>query len=124
MNRVCLTGRLTRNPEIKLFDAAKSNLCTFTLAVDLNKKDTAFILCKSFGDRADLMVKSLTKGSLIAVDGKLDQSTITLQDGTSKVITSVIVDNFDFLEKRKTEEPKSPNTDGLLDLPDEELPFL
>lgn len=123
MNRVCLTGRLARNPEIKTFEASNSNVCTFTLAVDLYKNNTAFLICKSFGEKADLMVKTLKKGSLIAVEGKIDQTTVQYQDGTSKVLTSILVDSFDYLEKRKEESKPDLKTEEL-DLPDEELPFL
>ena len=129
MNRVCLTGRLTRDPEIKLLDSG--NLCTFTLAIDLGKNSTAFMVCKCFGEKADLMVKTLRKGSLIAVDGKLDQNTFEANDGTKKVITSISVQNFDYLEKRKedSEEPRDNRSKTAeeiyqeIDLPDDDLPF-
>lgn len=128
MNRVCLTGRLTRDPEIKLFDTG--NLCSFTLAVDLGKDQTAFLPCKCFGEKADLLVKSLKKGSLIAIDGKIDQATYDGLDGNKKVITSISIQNFDFLEKKKeeTEVPdnKSKTPEEIykeLDLPDDDLPF-
>lgn len=123
MNRVCLTGRLTRNPEIKTFEANNGNICTFTLAVDLYKGNTAFLVCKSFGEKADLMVKTLKKGSLIAIEGKIDQASVQYQDGTTKVLTSILVDSFDYLEKKKEESIPELKPEEL-DLPDEDLPFL
>ena len=128
MNRVCLTGRLTRDPEIKLLETG--NLCSFTIAFDLGKNQSAFLPCKCFGEKADLMAKTLRKGSLIAIDGRLDQSVYEQQDGTNKVITAIVVQGFDFLEKKKeeseTQENKSKTPEEIykeLDLPDDDLPF-
>ena len=125
MNSVCLTGRLTRDPELKIFD--NSSLCTFTLAVDVYKDKSAFVICSSYNEKADLMTKSLRKGSFIAVEGKIDQRTYVDNSGTNKSITFIRVESFDFLEKKQEEKPtKKPDTpEDIFNsiAPDDDLPF-
>ena len=144
MNSVILTGRLVRDPELKTFEggANNSNLCSFTLAVDMTKDKTVFVPCSVYGDRGDLIAKTLRKGNLIAIQGKLDQRVFETQTGEKKTVTFVKVDTFDYLEKRKDEiaidtgettkitmedllKQKSFTTDDVenLDLPDDDLPF-
>lgn len=135
MNSVCLIGRLTRDPELKTFEGANnSSLCSFTLAVNTTKDKAAFIPVQVYGDRADLIAKSLRKGHLISVQGRLDQDTYQTQAGEKKVITYIRLDNFDYLEKKETtektpkeqlESQKSFTADDVskLDLPDDDLPF-
>ena len=127
MNRVILTGRLTHDPELKTFDG-ENCLCTFTLAVDVYDDKTAFIICTSYNKKADLMSKSLRKGSFIAVEGKIDQRTYQTQNGDNKQITFVKVESFDYLEKKQEETKKEPNTpeeiyQELTKTNDDDLPF-
>ena len=137
MNNVILTGRLTRDPEMKTFDDGTS-LCSFTLAVDKGKDATVFVACQSYDQKADLMGKTLRKGSFINVQGRLDQRVFETQSGEKKQVTFVRVDTFDYLEKKSTdaetsdkktkedlEKQKSFTADDVsaLDLPDDDLPF-
>lgn len=104
MNSIVLTGRLTRDPELKLLD--NGNLCSFTLAVDTNN-ETLFVNCSAFGRIADLMGNTLKKGSLIAISGKLAQRTYEKDTGEKVIAFYVKVSEFDYLEKKQVEEPKS-----------------
>ena len=129
MNSVCLIGRLTREPELKTFESGDA-LCSFTLALDVAKNKTAFIPVQVFGDKANLMAKTLRKGQQISVQGRIDQDTYQTQAGEKKQITYVRLDSFDYLEKKeeteeKPREPKSYTVDdiGKLDIPDDDLPF-
>ena len=136
MNSVILTGRLVRDPELKTFEGANnSNLCSFTLAVDMSKDKTVFVPCSVYGDRGDLIAKTVRKGNLIAIQGKLDQRVFETQTGDKKTVTFVKVDTFDYLEKKQDTETKKTQEDlenqksftaddiGKLDLPDDDLPF-
>lgn len=140
MNNVILTGRLTRDPELKTFDSG--NLCSFTLAVDMGKDKAVFIPCSTYGERGDLMAKTLRKGNLINVQGKLDQRVFDTASGEKKTVTFVKVETFDYLEKRKDEVTVDTGTSNKttindllnqksftpeeveeLDVPDDDLPF-
>lgn len=129
MNSICLIGRLTKDPELRTFESGDA-LCSFTLTVNVGKDRTAFIPVQVYGDKANLMAKTLRKGHQISVQGKLDQDTYTNQAGDKKTITYVKLDNFDYLEKKeetedKPKEPKAytPEDISKLDIPDDDLPF-
>ena len=71
MNNVSLTGRLTREPELRYGGQDNSTAITrFTLAVD-DGKDTDFINIKCFGRTAEWAQKWLSKGSRAEVTGKI-----------------------------------------------------
>ena len=71
MNNVSLTGRLTREPELRYGGQDNSTAITrFTLAVD-DGKDTDFINIKCFGRTAEWAQKWLSKGSRVEVTGKI-----------------------------------------------------
>ena len=127
MNSVNLIGRLTHDPELKVFESG--DLCLFTLAVD-NRKSTLFINCSTYGERADLMAKTLRKGSLISITGRLEQRTYETQAGEKRVSTYISVESFDYLEKKQVEDDKPQQKASFtaedlakLDLPDPDLPF-
>ena len=138
INRVVLAGRLVKDPELRKTNSDVS-LATFTIAVDNRVKEadgtrgTIFMDCKVFREQAENLVKFTRKGSLIAVDGSLNQRNFTRQDGTKGHVIEVAVDSVTFLEPKKEsaeDQPKfddaqAPSGNNLdqIDLPDDDLPF-
>ena len=140
INRVVLVGRLTRDPELRRTNTGTS-VCSFTVAVDNRQKNpdgsrsASFIPCTVFQQAADNMTKFLRKGSLVGVEGRLNQRSFTRKDGTNASVLEVLCDSVQFLEPKSGEakevevafddEPASSNNDsvGTLDLPDDDLPF-
>ena len=112
-NLVILTGRLTKEPELK-FGASGTAYCKFTLAVNRMKKDDPadFIFCSAFGKNAELIAEYVKKGNNLGVQGRLQQDTYE-KDGEKISKTGVTVDKIEFLESNKTEsttsEPKKSN---------------
>jgi single-strand DNA-binding protein len=112
-NLVILTGRLTKEPELK-FGASGTAYCKFTLAVNRMKKDDPadFIFCSAFGKTAELIAEYVKKGYQLGVQGRLQQDTYE-KDGEKISKTGVTVDKIEFLESNKTEsttsEPKKSN---------------
>ena len=112
-NLVILTGRLTKEPELK-FGASGTAYCKFTLAVNRMKKDDPadFIFCSAFGKTAELIAEYVKKGHQLGVQGRLQQDTYE-KDGEKVSKTGVTVDKIEFLESNKTEsttsEPKKSN---------------
>ena len=73
LNRICLTGRLTKDPESDE-TAGGTAVCKFRLAVDRagnTTDDAGFINVVVYGKGAEASMKYLSKGSLVAVDGQL-----------------------------------------------------
>ena len=112
-NLVILTGRLTKDPELK-HGASGTVYCKFTLAVNRMKKDDPadFIFCSAFGKNAELIAEYVKKGHRLGVQGRLQQDTYE-KDGEKISKTGVTVDKIEFLESNKTEsttsEPKKSN---------------
>ena len=74
MNNVSLTGRLTREPELRYGGQDNSTAITrFTLAVD-DGKDTDFINIKCFGRTAEWAQKWLSKGARQRLRARLKQA--------------------------------------------------
>ena len=140
-NRIVLIGRLTRDPELRR-TANDVSVCSFTLAVDdrtarddNGQKTTIFIGVSVWRAQADNVAKFCRKGSLVAVDGKLQQRNYTKRDGTEATVLEVVADSVQFLEPKGTRgvesnvgyEPdvqvdNSQNLDTI-DVTDDDLPF-
>ena len=142
INRVILVGRLTRDPELKRTNSGTS-VCSFTVAVDNRQKNpdgtksASFIPCVVFQQTADNMTKFLRKGSLVGIEGRLNQRSYTRQDGTKATVLEVLCDSVQFLEPKSAngsddsisfESDVRPSVDDnknldSIDLPDDDLPF-
>ena len=105
MNKVFLVGRLTRDPELRYTSSNLANM-RCSIAVDRQyvrdgeERGTDFINIVAFGNRAETMKKYLTKGSQIAVDGRIQTGSYDGQDGKKVYTTDVIVENFQFLDSK------------------------
>lgn len=136
MNNVILLGRLTRDVEIKYSQGTDPiAIARFTVAVDKrNKKDgdtTNFINCVAFGKTAENISKFFTKGRMICVQGSLEQSSYTDNNGNKRINTDINVTNFSFCgdsgEKKplptKEENPDFYGVETGVEDDDEDLPF-
>lgn len=101
MNNCNFTGRLTKDPELKRTSGGTAVL-EFTLAVDRRDKEkhTDFIPCKAWSQTAETMSNYLRKGSLIGINGRLESRSYEAQDGSKRTIYEIVVNSFEFLEKR------------------------
>ena len=72
MNLVVLTGRLTKDPELK-YGASGTAYCRFTIAVGraFQKDQTDFINCVAFGKTGELVGEYLRKGRMAGVQGRI-----------------------------------------------------
>lgn len=103
INRAVLTGRLTKNIELRR-TVTGTSVAPFTLAVARSivrdgQQQADFINCVVWGRLAETMAKYLNKGSLIGVEGRIQTRHYDDDHGTKKYVTEVVVDNFTFLEK-------------------------
>lgn len=106
INNVVLTGRITRNLELKQTSNNNSSL-NITLAVERNFKDqngqkqTDFISCKAFGKRAETIAQYCQKGDLIGITGSIQTGSYQKQDGSTVYTTDVMVDGLSLFPKPK-----------------------
>lgn len=101
INRANLTGRLTRDPELKGTQGGSAVL-NFGIAVNDRRKNPAsgewedvanFVDCVVFGNRASSLAKFLSKGQKVAIEGKLRWSTWE-KDGQKRSKIEVVVDEL------------------------------
>ncbi|MCL2529869.1 MAG: single-stranded DNA-binding protein [Coriobacteriia bacterium] len=112
INKVFITGNLTRDPELRSIPSGTSVL-SFGVAVNDRRKNPStgewgdypnYIDCTVFGARADALNKHLSKGSRVAIDGKLRWSQWE-KDGQKRSKLEVIVDELEFLSQRSSGAP-------------------
>ena len=99
MNKVFLVGRLARDPELRYTSSNLANM-RCSIAVDRQyvrdgeERGTDLISIVAYGNRAETMKKYLTKGSQIAVDGRIQTGSYDGQDGKKVYTTEYVVENF------------------------------
>ena len=135
MNKVILTGRLTKDVECKMSKNNKE-YCDFTLAVQRDFKnpdgeyEADFINCRAFNNPASVLSRYAEKGDKIGVEGSIRTSSYE-KDGSKVYTTGVLVDKVEFHFQRKEtnkenqkpiEAEKSVYSDAI-ELTDDDLPF-
>ena len=136
MNKVVLTGRIVRDPEIRYSTGEQNKaIAKYTLAVnrafDHGKAD--FINCVAFGKAAEFAEKYFHKGNKVDVSGRIQTGNYTNKDGQKVYTTDVIVEEHEFGESKNANQSSdsrpeafSANGDGFIQIPDgidESLPF-
>ena len=129
MNIVCISGRLTKDPNITQTTGAEPmTIARFTLAVDRRfKKDEAdFISCVAFKKTAEFCEQYIKKGTKVMVTGHWQTGSYTSTKTGEKVYTNdCIIESMEFAESKKS-ETDAPNENDFLNIPAElieTLPF-
>lgn len=148
INRVVLVGRLTRDPELRK-TANGASVASFTIAIDNfakgpnGEKTTSFIPCVAWNQQADNVVKYVRKGSLVGVEGRLNQRVyFDSKDGRKIQVIEVICDSVQFLESKGSSNATKEESETLgfeqeevqkeveeeknvasIDIADDDLPF-
>ena len=131
MNKCCLIGRLTRDPEVRY---TNDNLCIarYTLAVDrkfTKGEETDFIPCIAFGKAGEHAEKYYRKGLKVAVVGRIQTGSYTNKDGQKVYTTDVVIEDQEFAESKTASNGGGghrKSADDFMNIPDgidEELPF-
>ncbi len=135
INKVMISGNLTRDPELRSTTSGMPVLGMSVAVNDRRKNQNSgewedypnYIDCTLFGARAEGVAKFLTKGSKVAIEGKLRWSQWE-RDGQKRSKIEVIVDEIEFLTSRDASaSPALPKT-SIPDVPDmpvydEDIPF-
>ncbi len=115
INNVVLVGRLTKDCDLR-YTSSGIAVATFNLAVNRNftgqngERETDFISCVVWRKPAETIANYTKKGSLIAVDGRLQTRNYENQQGQRVYVTEVIVENFQFLESKAAMENRQQNS--------------
>lgn len=114
INSTVLVGRLTRDPELK-YTGNNVAVASFSLAVNRNFKDangereTDFINCVIWRQRAENLANWAKKGALIGITGRIQTRSYENQQGQRVYVTEVVAENFQMLESRAAREGSNAN---------------
>ena len=110
INTIVLTGRLTKDPELKSGQSGKA-YARFNLAVNrpMQKDETDFINCVAFGKTAELIGEYLRKGRKVGVVGRLQMGRYEV-NGEKRTSYDVVVDTIEFLESRNNSQVEEVTT--------------
>lgn len=105
MNKAFLIGRLTRDPELR-YSSSNAAIVNFSIAIDRQytnnqgQRETDFINIVAFQKQAENIKKYVSKGSLVAVDGRIQTRNYEDKDGKRVYVTEVVADRVQFLDSR------------------------
>lgn len=105
MNKAFLIGRLTRDPELR-YSSSNAAIVNFSIAIDRQytnnqgQRETDFINIVAFQKQAENVKKYLSKGSLVAIDGRIQTRNYEDKDGKRVYVTEVVADRVQFLESK------------------------
>ena len=120
MNSVILIGRLVRDPELK-YTSSGVAACNFTLAVDRDfskDKEADFIPIITWQKLAETCANHLSKGRLVAVEGRLQIRSYETEDGQKRKVAEVVANSVQFLDRAKGEQNARQTDYGNINLDD------
>ena len=127
VNKVMLSGNLTRDPELKSTPSGQ-DVCAFGIAVNNRKKegeqwvdDPAFYDCEVWGKRAESLSRFLAKGRKVVVIGRLKQDRWE-RDGQKHVKDRVVCEEVEFMDSGRDAKPAEAKADDT-GLADADMPF-
>lgn len=116
MNKVILIGRLIKDPELR-YTSNNIAVATFTIAVNREyanqngEREADFINIQVWKKQAENCNKYLTKGSKVAIDGRIQTRNYEDQNGNRRYLTEVIADSIQFLDTRKNDNQTATQND-------------
>ena len=109
MNRVFLTGHITRAPEMKLTPDGNAKVCNFGLASNERWNDAqtgeqresvTFVECESWNRTAESIFEYFKKGDPILIEGTLRFDAWTTEDGQNRNRLKIRVNRWEFMRQR------------------------
>ena len=116
MNKVVLIGRLTKDPDLKYTPGNGTAVTTITLAVDrfnasTKQREADFISVVIWGKQAENTASYMSKGSQMAISGRIQTRSYDAKDGTKRYITEVVAQEVSFLSKGVGTQSNGNNQD-------------
>lgn len=127
INRVAISGNLTRDPELRS-TAGGTQVLSLGVAVNDRRKNPQtgewedypnFVDCTMFGARAEAVSRYLSKGSKVAIDGRLRYRQWE-RDGQRRSKLEVVVEEIEFMSRDGAVSRSAPPEP---DVYDEDIPF-
>lgn len=130
MNNVILSGRLTKDPELR-YTTKGTAVATFILAVPYKEEHTDFLPIVTYGKTAENIAQYKKQGDYIIVSGRLNQNTYQTKDGEKKSKIEVVGEKVEYVKNAKREDGAANeinetlfSSEGFTEVSsDEEIPF-
>lgn len=106
LNVVAIMGRLVADPELKTTPAG-INVCTFRIACDRSfvqqgqQRQADFIDVVAWRHNADFLCKHFAKGSMVAVQGRLQTRQYQDRNGNNRTAVEVVAESLSFAGSSK-----------------------
>lgn len=99
MNCSNIVGRMTKDPEPR--STQNGTLLSFCVAVDRGdkNKNTDFIDCVAFAQKAEFISSYFHRGDPIAITGKIQTRMWEKNDGTKQKVTELFVNDVSFVPR-------------------------
>ena len=139
INRVCISGNLTRDPEVRQSGSGMAILKMGVAVNDRRKNGQTgeweevpnFFDVVVFGTRGESLSRFLSKGSKVAIEGKLRWSQWETPDGDKRSKVEIVADDLEFLSSRNEggsgrqsyDAPAAPESKASVDVSGEDIPF-
>ena len=142
MNSVVLVGRLWKDPELRFAAGSGKAVCNLGVVVSrqfakAGQKDADFLRVVAFGKSAENCANYLSKGSQVAVQGRIQTDSYETSTGEKRYTTDIIADRVEFLSRANKENQggfgqddfggglNNNNPEGFqaLDDDDDDIPF-
>ncbi|NWK12998.1 single-stranded DNA-binding protein [Clostridium cadaveris] len=116
MNKVVLIGRLTKDPELRYTPGTGMAVTTVTLAVDrfnasTKQREADFISVVIWGKQAENTANYMSKGSQMAISGRIQTRSYDDKEGKKRYITEVVAQEVSFLSKGVGTQSNGNNQD-------------
>lgn len=113
LNRVCIMGRLTKDPELRRTPTGTA-ATLFTLAVDDDFKDkqsgerkTNFLDCVAWRNTAEFVCRYFAKGRMAIVEGRLQTRKYEDRGGNKRTVVEIVADSVYFGDSKSREDKDS-----------------
>lgn len=114
LNVVAIIGRMVKDPELKTTNSGKS-VCSFRIANDSGYKDasgqsqTNWLDVTAWGKTSEFVCKYFPKGSLIAIDGRLQTRQYQDKNGQNRTTVEIVAQNVSFCSSKESTNPAPQN---------------
>ncbi len=134
INKVLLSGRLTRDPELR-YAPSGSAVASFPIAMTRSYKNQAgkwnqtvvYVNVVTWGRQAEVVNGVLKKGSAVYIEGRLTSRNWQTEDGQKRNMVVVTAERIQFLDRiAKPEVPEEEFVESVGDEAlegEEEVPF-
>lgn len=110
LNVVAIIGRMVKDPELKTTNSGKS-VCSFRIANNSGYKDasgqnqTNWLDVTAWGKTAEFVCKYFPKGSLIAIDGRLQTRQYQDKNGQNRTAVEIVAQDVSFCGSKESTSP-------------------